>query len=298
MRNVNFNALSGRSIKSVKKSIKDFEKQDLKKLTVGEVYEQIISVLKGSVYIKGSLTAKKHAVEQKTVGLYRARKNINKDLFQIEQDLWNPEVEFINQLGRCNTSDESIFYCAESFASCLLEMSAKPGERWTVASFEHTHENLLKEISFKPLGIDVNNLIKTRSAPIPGNLSVPDYKTKLTKEDFKKNSLMQKYLRRKFREKISQNYKYKTTIAITKYFLDDPKREIDAIAYPSVNSNVTSMNYAILEDAARAHMSMTEVVCIDILSIEGTTIKSNEVARGTIVSGKIEWARLNSGSLE
>ena len=290
MKKINFNTLSRRSIKSIKRAINDFEKQDLKKLSVEELYRQVVELLKGSVYIKGTLTAKQYIAEQTTVGLYRARKNSEIHQFELEQDLWNPEVAYVYQLGRCNNSDESIFYCAESFASCLLEMGAKPGERWTVASFVHTHENSKKEISFKPLGVDVNDLVKTRSAPIPGKLSVPDYKNRLTEDDFKKNSLMQRYLRRKFREKISQNYKYKSTIAITKYFLDDPKREIDAIAYPSVNSNVTSMNYAILEEAARAHMSMIEVVCIDILSIEGTTIKSNEVARGTIVSGNIKWA--------
>lgn len=77
-------------------------------------------------------------------GLYRARKHNHIDgvlknsllhIFRNDKEFWNPPENKINEFGRCNDINESLFYCSNSFETCVAEAKPNKGDFITVSNF-------------------------------------------------------------------------------------------------------------------------------------------------------------------
>ena len=76
--------------------------------------------------------------------VYRIRRNLDErlhstlnfdwypPLFSTVSQLWYPPSEGVNSRGRVNLVHESVFYCAESLNTAVLEMRPKPGQYLTL----------------------------------------------------------------------------------------------------------------------------------------------------------------------
>ncbi len=66
-----------------------------------------------------------------TNGVFRARRNEGRELFEEAAELWYPPAELVGR-GRFNATGESRFYASSEFHGAVFEMLPAPGDRLTV----------------------------------------------------------------------------------------------------------------------------------------------------------------------
>lgn len=185
-------------------------------------------------------------------GLYRARKhnmfygNLQNDNieyhFKSEKEFWHPTKDTIQKRGRCNDIGESLFYSSNEFETAILEVKPEVGKFITVANFLSIKKNgKLPTFRIKPVCIQhLQNIEGTKSCIKEFDLSIRDKKF-LKVDDF---------LDALFTENVTEEfeYRYKTTIAITKCMLanilngNGDEFSMNGMIYPSMARNNKSVN--------------------------------------------------------
>ena len=195
-----------------------------------------------------------------TIKMHRVRINEKGKDFTHLNELWCPPIDKIERIGRCNDKGEQILYMSGGGDTALREINPPIGSVVTCLECE-----LVEDIKVFEIGVLKNNqgevflqqLANFHKSSInqfyKGDHDLLDLDTKLKDyivEEFTKQIL------------IGDEHLYKKTISIAKYFLSNPT--IEGLMFPSIKSNLLSINYAIPKQFADKKL---KPIRIDVLKI-------------------------------
>jgi hypothetical protein len=175
-------------------------------------------------------------------------------------ELWCPPIDKIERIARCNDKGGQILYMSGVGDTALREINPPIGSIVTCLECE-----LVEDIKVFEIGVLKNNQGEVFLQQLAnfhkilinqiykGDQGLIDLYTKLKDyivEEFTKQIL------------IGDEHLYKKTISIAKYFLSNPT--IEGLMFPSIKSNLWSVNYAILKQFADKKL---KPIRIDVLKI-------------------------------
>lgn len=253
-------------VDAVKSLIGELESLDLKTVEDSFVQEKILKLL-------GSYGTSQLGVDPSR-RLYRVRKNLSErlhsssglewhpPLFSELKQLWYPLPEHIRVRGRVNGAGQSVFYCANSIDTAVLEMRPKDGEYLTIL-----------ESGFIDQSVELN-VFETGIHEGPGHAN-PRYGGTPPDQDHdlqrfvnlqgwtETTPLIRKFLVKQFMRIVESGneHEYKITNAIATVLLtefdfvrrDDLQRAetvADGLAYASIASQAKGANIAFTCEAA------------------------------------------------
>jgi hypothetical protein len=151
-----------------------------------------------------------HRTIIKGTNLYRVRTcgtNPLEDM-KIENDAWNPPVEFVKQ-GRVNQKKESLLYVAEGMETAIKEIKIKTNQYFWLIVYE-----LKKDIRVVNIGNSTNE--ESKFTPIHNKIA-----------DFLRNEFTREV-------KYGEEYKYRVSNMIAKEFYPYKIYNFEGWSYPSV----------------------------------------------------------------
>lgn len=125
-------------IQQIRDNIEMLERADLSVVSNDELRACIQRLLQGYAW-------RPKNVKMKTA--YRARSPGEK--YQCISQLWYPPPQIVKTMGRANAPGESVFYCANSEATAILEMRPKIGEKLAVL------QAVLKDVNVGPYVFEI-----------------------------------------------------------------------------------------------------------------------------------------------
>ncbi|EIA09487.1 hypothetical protein [Flavobacterium frigoris] len=197
-----------------------------------------------------------------TIKMHRVRINEKGKDFTCLNELWCPPIDKIERIGRCNDKGEQILYMSGGGDTALREINPPIGSVVTCLECE-----LVEDIKVFEIGVLKNNqgevflqqLADFHKISInqfyKGDQDLIDLDTKL------KDYIVEEFTKQIV---IGDEHLYKKTISIAKYFLSNPT--IEGLMFPSIKSNLLSINYAIPKQFADKKLKPTR---IDVLKIVG-----------------------------
>lgn len=171
-------------------------------------------------------------------GLFRARiiTSIKEDDLKTTKAIWYPNFNEIDQkdhqLNRCSNIGQNFFYASNYLGTVIKELNPKNGDLVLIGIFH----NKFKETKMSSQYVGIEALKKNPKE----NLELKYYEYK--SENDKK---IEEYISSKFQDKVAkgEEYKYKPSIAFSNILLKNDG--IDCLIYPSVASDLKSVNYGI-----------------------------------------------------
>lgn len=167
--------------------------------------------------------------------IYRVRKNSNEKFTNISE-LWYPPAHFISKYGRLNDVGQAVFYGSDQEAVAISETRPQPGEILTIIECGHRGRSLqLKELGLLP---ESSADIEARSKVL-GNT-----------ENVEKYNLIRELLHKEFTQivNLGDEYRYKITVSIAYWLMSNS--EADGIMYPSIETGLMGVNYALKPEIA------------------------------------------------
>lgn len=221
--------------------------QLLEELRICNLQKAKVSTLRNRLMkvIKDFLCSPKYINAQ---SVYRIRKNKNARLFENVSELWYPNPDIVIRRGRANDKQSSIFYCADSEETAIVEMKLSVGDILTVLKSDLIDSKQLPLVT--PLGI---YQYTAQHNPNLGGESLEKELKKLNifpnPSDLKKNLRIDEFLAEQFTKYVEsgKEYEYKITIALSELFLNT--EEIDGICYPSIAGDSKGINIAFTRKA-------------------------------------------------
>ncbi|OBS98270.1 hypothetical protein A9259_07375 [Vibrio cyclitrophicus] len=205
------------SINRIKRQIEKIEKLDARRSTIEEYCHHIQILIEDAIFHSVRIPADDIQL------ICRARAGF----FSNVSELMNPPSQYVTNLGRVNDKQESKFYaCYHGNAQLgsLDEIRLEDGTEVTQLYFKIKREiSMLISIGFGKHGFN-NPTMKSLS------------ELKLSPEQLKKQTLLQRWVRESFLEKLTTSnfHKYKKTIAI--YRVLQSMFDLKGIVFPSVSS--------------------------------------------------------------
>lgn len=247
---------------------------------------------------------------------YRIRKNLDErirsnqslewypPLFSEVRSLWYPPAKHSMTRGRVNRPGESVFYCADSIDTAMLEMRAKVGEYLTILECAFVNDEV------KP------NIFEAGIHEGPGSFNPnygdtpPDkdqqYQRYLDREGISEQTrLIREFLVKQFRKTVEpgSEHEYKITNSIAGVLLNEfgflrktdlalVEMEADGIAYASIASEAKGANIAFT--CAAADRLLKPVACGVFIVEESENspwgaIRRTHKAKSNTTSGDILW---------
>lgn len=212
-------------------------------------------------------------------GFFRAR--VHNDLlgqrndkglwkFNSEQEFWNREAEFVNQMGRCNDIKESFLYCSLDLPTAVIEVKPEPGKFITVSHFEPIHP-------------EIYNGARTTFIGAQYLSKIPMLKNHITVDISQRNEEFLKIdgiLDGLFHSKIEDNktHLYKMSVAVTKCMMRNLydgtiQYPVHAMLYSSVERNNNQFNVIYRPIHARTHFEIKQMRTFYIKSVTDTEIE-------------------------
>jgi hypothetical protein len=217
------------SINRIKRQIEKIEKLDARKSTIEDYCYHIKILIEAAIFHSVRMPADDSRF------ICRARSGF----FSNVSELMNPPSQYVTNLGRVNDKQESKFYaCYDRNAQLgsLDEIRLEDGTEVTQLYFK-----IKREISIL---ISIGLAKPSFNNPTMKSLS----ELQLSPEQLKKQTLLQKWIRESFLEKLTTSniHKYKKTIAI--YRVLQSMFDLKGIVFPSVSSTGKCKNI-VLEPA-------------------------------------------------
>lgn len=163
---------------------------------------------------------------------FRARKNIQENLFDNITDLWYPPANMVKQMGRANRAGESRMYIAQDGRTALFEMGLKEGEFVTIGqlnvkrgqSLNLIFLNTLENLNHKPFNRHISNRANRKKIYKYNNQGVENM------------NLIHTLLSKEFMRIDSDNPEsaYTLSVAVAECILSYPRA--DGMIYPSLKS--------------------------------------------------------------
>lgn len=275
-----------RSIKEIKKKLRELDEIDLKKISYEKYLNHLKDTFRGYTQSLVSMKLNSDTSEGGTYGIFRAREVLDGNPFSKIEDLWARPAEGINKFGRCHNIGESKLYCANHFATTLIECGAREGTYWVVTEYD-TVEG--EKFQMMPVVMKVEQFKKPDKL-----LSLAGF---LEDTVYKRNLLIEKYIRKSFQRfvPVDQNLRYIKTCAITDYLLtnNQAKKELFGLIYPSVASKLQGMNFCFDSNVALKVLKIKKSRYIKFKNIDRGGIHFKTIAEGYLSNNQINWSQSN-----
>lgn len=216
--------------------------------------------------------------------VHRIRINENGKYFSSLVDLWCPPIDKIKKIGRCNDVGEQILYVSGGGDTALREINPPVGSIVTCLECE-----VVENIRLFEIGVLKNNqreLFLQQLQKMHINSLEHFYNNDKSLIDL--DSKLKDYIVEEFTKcvEVGEEHLYKKTISIAKYFLSNPT--IEALMFPSIKSDLLTINYAIPKEIADRKLKPTRV---DVMRI-GETI--NNCTRLEFIKGSYDDLNFNN----
>lgn len=231
----NNNYFENRSESEIQRELDSFRQLDIENLTIDEIEETIGHLMRGhirKVYILNPS------------GLCRVRENINGEMFSKTKQLWYPNFKEIDKekwkFGRCNDKGESIFYASSESNTCICEI--RPEIKSLITMIGCRPKNTQPNAVVQVIGVDrLSNAREEYRAIFQDH---HDSMRETLGLDFNKNLLIDNFITEQFTQIVNkeEDWKYKISIAITRFFIEAPR--VVGIIYPSIAANSKGVNFA------------------------------------------------------
>lgn len=231
--------------------------------------------------------------------LFRARPNKGAKLWENISDVWIPPKTEVTERGRFNSVGESKFYGAVNPEAALFELYPESGQYMTLLVIGAREKSSVLKcgsigIQHSKLGPDFWGELHGGPAASPGFMDhFPDDKSKSNwialDKYFSEMSVS------KFDNQVKQD-QYKISIAIARSL--SKISESSGIIYPSVASDLHSMNFCLKPDCAKKYFFPTEVwllrvghgVDSQMLDSSQMTLEAVRASKSIAPDGTIDWS--------
>ncbi|MFA6774416.1 MAG: RES domain-containing protein [Sphaerochaeta sp.] len=222
--------------------------------------------------------------------LVRVRESLARNINQILAPI-PPHSRY----GRCNLKDTCVYYAAKNLETALLECQAKIGDTFQVVKM--TAYNSPQSVSSIYIG-QYDEYRRTRLATYPIYELSKRYQEDITKlydkvgpKEFLQFAYIDAFLSDEFRKNVQNDYDYKLTALMAKFFLDFDM--VDQIVYPSVAYR-NSINLAIKPSIIGTKYTLDRIYAIRVLNDYDYGIFSYEEYADGIKqeNGDIKWVEI------
>lgn len=279
--------IQDKTIKEIKRTLVEFDKLELSNISFEEIIVKVRTFFVGTIKNTLKIGGPNYRNED-GYGIFRVRE-VKENLFDDVSDYWAPPQELVKSYGRCNKINESILYCSNHFATCFVECRAQSNSYWTLIEYEFA-----QKLTFISLGFKDDKIYKTAT----NYLSFPDPLMKLSSMERKKQEIVAKYLRRRFKQKVINNPDaYKITTAFCDFFrnCDQLKNNDFGIIYPSIAAREKGINFAISDTTSKKYLKIKSLKFMKITKMdlgEGR-MDYSLIAEGQIINDQVEWKRID-----
>jgi len=268
-----------KSHKQIKRELDALRKENLRKISYEEYFESVKKCFEG--YTQAYATVRSEIDPEGYGGIFRARKTDGDQPFLLLKDLWAPASEYVKKIGRCHKTNQPKLYCANHFATSLIECRAESNSYWVMTEYETIDD---VEFYVLPVGkkIDVLN-------------NDPENPLEMDTLKAQKNMLIEKYIRKVFKQVIHKNhqYQYLKTCAISDYLLlnDQTKGMLVGLLYPSVAAKLKGHNLCFDGEMSQKVLRIKGIEFIKIIEIDFKKEKIifDRIAIGEIKEEKVVW---------
>lgn len=273
------------SITQVKKRLEELDVVDFKNLSYDKYFEYLKETFQGYTQALVSIKINPDTSENGEYGIFRARLTKEGQPFSSVNDLWARPEKDVNQLGRCHNIGQSKLYCSNHLATTLIECRALENTYWVITEYD-----IIPEVSFSMLPVGMKSDRYINFDRTPKLVSVLD------KHNFKKNTLIEKYIRKSFKQYVrdDESYKYMKTFAITDYLLknDQAKNDLFGLIFPSVASSFNGMNFCFDSNVAPQVLSIKNIRYLKFKNFDHQKGKFyyRVISNGIVVNDKVIWA--------
>lgn len=231
------------------------------------------------------------------VKLYRGRIDNSIKKFDSTQDLSYKPKEIVNDYGRCNKPNESIFYGSTNIETVLSEITPEIGDRIHFSTSSIKKEN---EIIVTSIG-EIDHIRRYGASLTYNQAGIYQHINNLLSDLKQKNPdihlmalLIDAFLSEIF-SKPAYTYKdYKFTSAVSdiiySYHNTDEENRNDGFSYPSVKHR-GGINYSIKADSFDKYMKIEKAFIIEITDSLGFGLYGYKMINESenIINQKIKW---------
>lgn len=271
----------------------DFKKlvEESKQKKIAALQEEVGKIMLNEKYIADVFTTYTFN------DLYRARvhnnlkgKFDNEKLYEFinEKEFWNVPKKFA-RIGRCNSEDESLFYCASDFETAALEVKPEVDDFITISIFKNLHKVEKPRFRIQPIGKNYLTQIEALE------LVFENYQ--INQSQFK----IEKFLDELFHQNINckeEEFKYKLSIAIAKIFFTNGTNinndiiETHGLLYSSIIRNKKSHCFVLKPWIVQTYFFIDYIQTWQVLEKKSNMLKIKLVRHGKPNSEKIYPADL------
>jgi len=284
-----FYNLQDKSIKEIKKSIKELQALDMRTTSYDYYFDKLISAVSGyttdRILTGYNINIQKDKPEY--YGIFRARK-IKDELYENVRDIWAKDSNNVNCPGRCNNIGESKLYCANHLITTLIECRAMPGDDFVIMEYQYKKDTLIEGVG---LGTDPRKFLEPKDRP----QGLPEYIQKMDEQMRKKHGIVDKFLKQSFKQIIppDRTHEYLKTVAIVDFFTknDAVKDKPFFVLYPSIATDGKGVNMLYEPRFARAFLEEVKAYFVTVKKIDLNVSKADISVRanGKIIGERIEW---------
>lgn len=227
---------------------------------------------------------------------FRARKNIQDNLFNTVADLWYPPANMIKQMGRANRAGESKMYIAQDGRTALFEMGLKEGEFVTIGQLNVKQGQSLNLIFF-------NTLENLNHKPFNSHISNRANRKRIYKynnQGIKNMNLIHALLSQEFMRLDFDNPEnaYTLSVAVAECILSYPRA--DGMIYPSLKS-ANDYNIVLKTPNADSKLELKRCDFFRVTHNEGKKIILNRLSTTSSIdlsTGVIHWTNQLDDNLD
>lgn len=272
------------SLHAIKQEIKRIESINTSVEPIEYLHETIDTL------IKGMSTPYFGRPENSVFELWRARSGKRDNV----KDLWYPPAEYINNLGRMNERNESVFYSCfghNAKLGSLEEIRAKKGDVVTQLCCNLEQQTpILKILSLGHADSWMEERVDEKYYQYFSQ-NRNQLRLDIGEAEFQKNEKIKSWINSLFIKSVpeEQQHKYSHTIAISKAYFSGFR--CDGILFPSVVADAKAINLVLRPEIADQYAKPISARVVEILDITeaGHVLKLKNESEGIEENGNIIW---------
>ena len=232
-----FPSLKGISIYDLRRRIAAFRRMDLETLLLAEVQARLARLLDGYPFslsqmdIHGVFRVRKNPTPGKTLGHAR--------------ELWYPPAHAVKELGRMNDVGQARLYCSSAPHTAMFEARAEPGDTVTLVWAKARPKFARMNVAFLGASKSIDPYIQQSRNEA---LLTAQKRQELGPSNYLKFVELDRVLTNLMTEAVTDNWRYKPTVALGTMLLDEAK--VEAVQFPSVSTSLEGVNMVMTPETA------------------------------------------------
>lgn len=260
--------------------LKEFGQEDLSNLSYREIEDKYYNLC----IVLPTISMMTNSEKFNNINLFRARlqKTIgDKEDIGLIQAHSYPPTSIVNNNGRANIKNRSVFYCSDHYIASILECNPDVGDIGYLGLWKPVTKRDMKFLLYISDDLNEQNIFFKI-----GKNAFQYYKEKKINDPLGKQLVaLRKFIADKF---ISEVYPYSITSFIANESL---YREFNAdyIIYPSLKSFTYYNNYAFHPNSVNENLQLKKVLKFKILEKQQDRVVIGHMAVGTFENVCIKW---------